>query len=151
MNRTMPAIDLDAILPPLSAEDRALAARSLNKGRLRASKPPIDSTTGPGPRGGTVRIPGLDSGRAAYLWRMVAFNVSPHPRHHCMPVCAEFDLPGEGADRRRLVEELDALADRIVNAVPRDQWHGVIRWGNAPGMIGAPRVAPDGAIVYRGA
>jgi len=68
-------------------------------------------------------------GRSAYVWRMVAFLVSPHAPHHCMPVRAEFYLASYRVEK----SELDSLIDRIVNAVPKEQWSGVIRWGRALG------------------
>jgi len=41
-------------------------------GKLRASKP--------------------KDGNAAYIWRMVAFSVSTNPKHHCMPMTADFGV-----------------------------------------------------------
>jgi hypothetical protein len=97
-------------------------------------------------------------GRAAYVWRMVAFSVSSNPRHQCMPCTADWDLADDyrGADRRvdhdALRAEcgrLDKIVDQIVAVVPKEQWAGVIRWGNALGVIGRPQVAADGSIIYR--
>lgn len=41
------------------------------------------------------------------------------------------------SERRRkfLKEELDPLADRIVDFIPKNQWTGVHRWGRAFGVI----------------
>ncbi len=89
-------------------------------------------------------------GEAAYVWRMVAFYVSPIPAHHCMPTTAEFYLDAHPySARRNAMAELDKLADRIVNSVPKEQWYGVRRWGQAYGMIGTPVVREGGTIVYR--
>lgn len=100
-------------------------------------------------------------GRAAYVWRMAVFMVSPKPQHHCMPVCADFDLidwieanvPGimKLKDSRHLPYEeqntaykyvndpefkqaIKKIEDDIVNAVPKEQWYGVKRWKRAFGV-----------------
>src|SRR5689334_8238545 len=123
MKRAMPAIDLDAVAPPLTPAERELATRILHRGRLRASKPPIAWQIVTGADGIRRRYPDQDGGRAAYLWRIVAFSLSPDPRHQCLPICADLDLPEQDHDRRRaLAAELDALADRIVATIPRHQW-----------------------------
>ena len=112
---------LDASLRPLFDK---IVGRG---GRLRASKPPVskDDPT---------------SGEAAYVWRMVAFQVSPNGKHHCMPCTADFDLPTiywdrtdpSSHDRRRArIKELDAVVDAIVNTVPKNEWHGIRRWSRA--------------------
>lgn len=122
-NTTMPTINLDAA--NLSTEELALcapivASKGKNKGKLRASKP-------------------SESGDAAYIWRMVAFQVSPIGAHHCLPMCADFDIQVpenlDGSERynwrRARAKALDAIADRIVNTIPKDEWHGVRRWRQA--------------------
>ena len=119
----MPTINLDAI--SLTADERALvepiiANKGKNKGKLRASKP-------------------ANAGEAAYVWRMVAFQISPIPAHHCMPVCADFDInvPESLSStdryhyRRNRAKELGDLADKIVNTIPKDEWHGIARWRRA--------------------
>ena len=103
---------------------------------LRASKP-------------VVLRDDMRSGCAAYIWRMVAFYVSPKPRHHCMPITAEFDIPLSYKQRNAKIKELDAIVDAIVDAVAVKDWHGVKRWGQVYGRIGTPMVKPDGSIVYR--
>ncbi len=128
---SMPKVELHR----LEGEALELAVRICHAdGTLRASKPPVD-------KGRAI------TGKAAYVWRMVAFYTSPKRAHQCMPVCAEFDLPREG--REALIEHLDQIVNYIVDAIPRDQWHGVRRWGQAYGWIGSPTVAEDGAIIYR--
>jgi len=108
-----------------------------SNGSLRASKPDLRK--------------GDEHRRAAYVWRMVAFSVSPIRAHHCMPVCAEFYLPTRCGEEghRELVKHLDDIANAIVNTVPKAEWHGVIRWGQAFGMIGRPRYNEEGAVIYR--
>lgn len=75
-------------------------------------------------------------GQAAYVWRMVAFQISPNPQHQCMPVCADWDIPVRSYDERReITKSLDYLVDRIVDTVDPRQWHGILRWGGALGYI----------------
>lgn len=135
----MPAIDLDAI--ELTAAERAIAERILNGGALRASKPKIVYTKAIVPckyrPSGEKEISRPDElgGKAAYVWRMVAFTISPIGKHHCMPVTADFDLPEDDmAKRREMAKELDTLANKIIASVPRHQHHGTMRWARAFGV-----------------
>ena len=129
--RTMPTIDIDRLTDPFARE----LAREIVKrdGTLYASKP--KNASGP----------------AKYVWRMVAFSVSPVSQHHCMPVCADFDIsntdvgfPAEldwdhpdrraAYDRRRLMTKvLDRVADAIIMTVPVREHHGTKRWARAFG------------------
>lgn len=126
---TMPVIPLDH----LTEAERVLASRIIatkgkNKGRLRASKPEV--TYNIIERDGRkYREPTLETGSAAYLWRIVAFSVSPIGQHHCLPVMADMDLPYFTLSREEqaaLRKELDALADKITSAIPKSQWHGIL-------------------------
>lgn len=116
---------------PASEEEAFLfSAIKGREERLRASKP-------------TVKKNDPRTGEAAYVWRMVAFQVSPNGKHQCMPVTADWDLSYDMQDpqrfekRRARAKELDALVDRIVMAcVPLPRQHGVMRWGRALGYIG---------------
>ena len=79
-------------------------------------------------------------GETQYVWRMVAFFISPEARHQCIPASAEFYLPdqfwyGEKAwdQRRELVAKLTRIVDAIVDVVPVEQRHGVMAWGRAFG------------------
>lgn len=136
----MPAIDLSKI--DLTAEERQIAERILNKGYLRASKPTIKYSKVTRPCSFTGKMkeysePDSIGGRAAYVWRMVAFTISPIGKHHCMPCTADFDLPCSGnyEERRALAKEMDELANKIIAAVPRDQHYGTKRWARAFGVI----------------
>ena len=91
------------------------------------------------------------SGFAKYVWRMVAFQISPIGQHHCMPMTADFDVnytdigyekmlmwnePGSDEQRRSMkamLKVLDDVTDAIVNTVPKNQWHGISRWARAMG------------------
>ena len=64
-----------AISVSLSSVDRAV--------------PYIKEITG---RDGTLRSSKPRDGNAAYVWRMVAFQISSNYRHHCMPVTADFGV-----------------------------------------------------------
>jgi hypothetical protein len=41
---------------------------------------------------GNLRATKPNDGNAAYVWRMVAFSLSTNPRHHCMPMTADFGV-----------------------------------------------------------
>ena len=138
MHYEMPEIDVEKVVTD-SEQERAILARILNKGALKASKPAI--------RKGTENE--YTDRCATYVWRMTAFLVSQNPVHQCMPVCADFDLPGKYDERRALSKQLDELVDRIVDSIPPSQWHGVRRWGQAFGMVGTPRYNEEGAVIYR--
>lgn len=91
----------------------------------------------------------IESCRAAYIWRMVAFFTSPLPRHQCFPVTAELDLPWEIRESKVRLAELNEIMDRIVDAIPMAEWNGVRQWGNAFGVVGEPILRENGTIVYR--
>lgn len=74
-------------------------------------------------------------GEVAYVWRMVAFFISPNRQHKCMPVTAEFDLNGSVKKARQRAKELDILVNKIVGLVPIEKQSGTITWGRALGMI----------------
>lgn len=125
---TMPQINLEAI--NLSPSDMEIVNACLGRAnRLRSAKP-------------------KENGYAAYVWRLVAFQISNNSQHHCMPMTADFDMPqeywGRGEDgsctesankRRAKCKELDMIVDVMVNSVPKSQWKGVIRWGRAFGAL----------------
>jgi len=70
-----------------------------------------------------------------YVWRMVAFQISPMSQHQCMPVMDDQYIQLEHDARRARCKELDELVDRIVNTVPKSEWHGINRWGRALGYL----------------
>lgn len=142
----MPELDL-SVLTPAERELAAgiLATRGENAGRLRASKPKVTrEDLGPREPGSFYHNWRIEGGETAYIWRMVAFHISPISQHHCMPVMAEADLPGDTVrERGALAKELDAIVDKLVNAVPLEQWHGVARWRQAL-SVGRVRFVPKG-------
>lgn len=76
------------------------------------------------------------SGEAFYVWRNVAFYISPDPKHQCLPFGADFYLKGDWDQRNEKIKTiLDPLVDRIVNSVPVEQRHGLKRWGRAFGIL----------------
>ena len=90
-------------------------------GCIRASKPKVNENP--------------TTGKAAYVWRMVCFLVSPKPAHMCMPCTAEFDLPAYDENgrwsspvSREMAKELDVLVNKIVDGIDVALWHGVHRW-----------------------
>jgi len=133
--REMPIIPIDHLTQEEQEIARGIiATQGKNKGRLRAAKPKIEYNIVI-KDGRKLRHPTLETGRVAYLWRMVAFVVSPIGQHQCLPVCADFDLPGELSEMREKAKELDALADKITNAIPPQKWQGINRWARAFGMV----------------
>jgi len=126
----------------LSEEEYALCKGILNSrtGELRASKPPVprmiqtDERDQYGMRSYSYKNEAdADAGRTAYIWRMVAFMVSPISQHHCMPCTADFDVPGHYDERRAETKRLDLIVDKVVNSISPREWHGVARWA---GLIG---------------
>ena len=112
----MPKIDLDLV--DLTPTERTLAQEIFKaNGTLYASKP------------------GKASGEGKYLWRMVAFGVSPHAKHHCLPVTAYFDLGGEYSEVMDRSKELDDLATKLEQAVPVLERHGTMQWGRVLGRL----------------
>jgi hypothetical protein len=94
-------------------------------GTLRASKPKVKDAL---------------TGKAAYVWRMVAFLTSPKPAHQCMPTTCDWDL--QVADEngkwryslaRELAKTLKPIEDAIVDSIKMGDWHGVHAWGRILG------------------
>jgi len=114
----MPKVDLNKV----NMHDRIINRVVKPDGSIRASKPEIIKEN-------------PDTGKAAYVWRMVVFMVSPKPRHQCMPCTAYFDLPAYDENgkwrcqlARKMADSLKPLEDMIINAVDMSEWHGVRRW-----------------------
>jgi len=152
--KAMPKINLNK-LTNLNSADLELVRGIINSrtGELRASKPALpDKVKTTSGRYDYATEADARQGMTAYIWRMVAFEVSPHSQHQCMPICADFDLPdcGGHAERRNLSKRLDEIVKAVVDSVPMTEWHGIIRWGNAFGTIGHQEVAADGSYIYRG-
>lgn len=128
---TMPSVNLtqlNAVSENWDDEAKTILNIVVKKnGQIRATKPKVDESK-------------YVTGKAAYVWRMVAFLVSPNPVHQCMPMNADFDLPAYDKDGKwhypiahKMGEDLKYIEDAIVNAVPKDQWHSVHRWAKAFG------------------
>jgi hypothetical protein len=150
--KQMPKIDLTAL--NFSAVDYELVRGIVNSrtGELRASKPELPDKVKMNGHYDYLTEADARKGMTAYIWRMVAFEISPHSQHQCMPICADFDLPHCGGydERRELSKHLDEIVKAIVDKVPMSEWHGIIRWGNAFGTIGHQEIAQDGSYIYRG-
>jgi hypothetical protein len=125
----MPRITLNE--KDYDANELAIARKILNGPCLRASRPEISFTVRQADSKHYCKWKefSLLDASAAYVWRNVAFCVSPISRHHCMPVSAEFYLPIENHnDRRNWMQYLDNIVDKIVDSVPKNQWSGIARW-----------------------
>jgi len=154
----MPTLDLSKTAAWPEEWQRIAKAIIGRGGRIRASKPTLprkvrkaapDTVTGS--RYVYADDAGRLAGQAAYVWRMVAFQVSPHAEHQCMPVTATFYLEDQGSYEADRAEEkrLDEIAKAIVDLIPPREWHGIQRWGRAFGVIGEPQYTTEGAVVYR--
>jgi len=128
---TEPTFDLDGLQANLTAEEWKLVSPCFKgDGQLRASKPD----------------PKHNLGQSSYLWRMIVFDVSPNPKHQCMPCTADWDIqpaafenfPGDHNYQKRLAltrEVLDPIADKVCKMLPVTQRAGLLRWGRALGML----------------
>ena len=133
MRQQMPLVDLERLQAEMIPEEysivrRIVARQGKNKGRLRASKPAVDNELDP------------QSGKAAYVWRMVAFMTSPNPQHSCMPMTADWDLPFDSeseadkyTQRRRLMDELDKVVDKVAASMPMSE--GAMSWAKGLGIV----------------
>jgi hypothetical protein len=132
MTNNMPKVNKDAAKNKLADNAEGLAILDIlikKDGTLRASKPKV--TDDP------------ITGKAAYVWRMACFMVSPKRQHQCMPCTADFDLPAINeetgkwgcAAAREMAKTLKPVEDAIVDSVDKSDWHGVIRWGQVFGAI----------------
>lgn len=68
---------------------------------------------------------------ACYVWRMVMFYCSNRPTHGCLPVCADFDVPGKQSENKELRLRLDALVDILVDCAGYAKNSGANRWASA--------------------
>ena len=128
----MPMINLNNI--ELTNDQKIIAEKIIRSGKLRATKP--------------------SDPEAIYVWRLVAFMVSPNPAHHCMPCTHDFGVMDiapkiekfckyrnknvKETDMdwvRNRCKELDAIVDKIVDSVRVENRHGVNRWAKAFGVI----------------
>lgn len=152
--KQMPSVDWTK-LANLSEYELNIVNRFVKKnGQIRKSKPETvkqsrikDASQSFGYRLDYTNEEDARQGIAAYVWRHVVFSVSPEPQHHCMPVLDFCYLPH--GDHREWHDKLMPIIDAVTNAVPKSEWHGVRRWGQAFGLVGTAQVAEDGAIIYR--
>jgi len=123
-SQEMPEIQVDDLTGDAKKyAQMIIASRGPNKGRVRASKPKVDRNK-----------PG--TGNAAYIWRMVAFGASPNPRHHHLPILADFDIEAKDHDeRRKTMKELDVIVEQIMATIPLQKQYGTLRWGHAMGYF----------------
>lgn len=63
-----------------------------------------------------------------FVWRNVAFYISPCREHQCLPFVAYFKYSDELFRDREYVKFLEKVVDNITNLIPPQQWHGVRRW-----------------------
>jgi hypothetical protein len=115
----------------LKAEGLAILKIIVKKdGTVRASKPKV--TADP------------ITGKAAYIWRMVVFIVSPKPGHSCMPCTCDWDLPVTDENGKwryslaaAMAKTLKPIEDAIIDSIDKSEWHGVHTWGK---ILGNPSI-----------
>lgn len=73
---------------------------------------------------GVIRSTKPRDGRAAYVWRMVAFMVSRNPQHQCMPATADFYV-----EKEHYAHRTDKYIPRNESPADRDT---VMRWDMEP-------------------
>jgi hypothetical protein len=141
-NNNMPTIDLN--ICGLTEWEMSIAKGILNKGKLRASnpKPPEKvkvlkhGASGKGFMDWEYIYQNEEDrikGYTAYVWRDVAFSISPISAHHCMPVSNDFNLEGSYSSQKEIRTLLHAITDKIIKSVPKTQWYGIARWGKVFG------------------
>ncbi|MCX8008313.1 MAG: hypothetical protein N3A54_01270 [Patescibacteria group bacterium] len=97
-------------------ESSIIAAITTRDGKLKGSYPGKRERT-------------MEFGVAFYVWRNVAFYISPIRQHHCLPIGADFYIPMEYDELRKYINDvLDPLVDRIVESVPVLERHGLLVW-----------------------
>ena len=118
---SMPILPVDSMVLKLTAlEEKLVRAAFIRKtGKLRATKP--------------FRKIGTHAefeGCANYVWRMLCFDFVNSPPHSCMPVTADFSIPGDYDERRGKTKILDELIKRVESVVPITSQVGALRWGS---------------------
>jgi hypothetical protein len=108
----MPRIDMQALWRKLSAEDMAIVRRVVRDWKLRSSRPKIHDSA--------------ESRYAIYVWRMVAFQISPNVQHHCIPTTCFWYLPKNTS--KAVMQRLDSIVDAICDTVPNEEWWGIRAW-----------------------
>ena len=124
---TMPVINIEN----LNNDEKVIAEKIIGRGgKLRSSKP--------------------SDGEAEYVWRLVAFMISPKPHHQCIPCSHDFgvmdiapkvtkfckflnkEITQTDLDWvRNRCKELNVIVDKIVDNVKIQNRHGVNRWTKA--------------------
>lgn len=67
-------------------------------------------------------------GSANYVWRKLCFNLVDFYPYSCIPVCADFDIPGDYDKRRAKMEVLDEMIRRAESVLPLTAQKGLMRW-----------------------
>ncbi len=138
MKERMPRINVEDL--GLSDADKEIVRGIINTrtGCLRASAPETYPCTD-------------ERGLTYYVWRMVAFSVSPIAAHQCMPCTVGMYFASRcGTPERKALEARgNAIEKAVTYSIPMHQWAGIIRWGQVYGQIGTPRYNDEGAVIYR--
>ena len=106
-------LELKKYLPNLPNDELSILEDTMYRGKLRATRP--------------KNAPG----KSQYVWRWLVFYLSDKREHLCIPISADFylDLPYE--ETKLVKKELDALVDKILDAIPVAEQRGLNRWTEA--------------------
>ena len=71
-----------------------------------------------------------------YVWRELAFIMSPIAAHHCMPVCNDFNLEYKYSDPRRKEQYnfCNGIVNKIFKTVKKESCYGLKRWARVFGL-----------------
>lgn len=120
----------------LEASRSITATQGKNKGRLRASKPPMKQSIIKRVRynheSSYYDHPLLDCA-AAQIWRYVAFEISTLGQHHCLPMMADLDSPFDMSynESREFAKWCQSAADIILGMFKAENKPGLLRWSRA--------------------
>ena len=134
----MPTLDLTSLARKLTPEAFSLLLRVVDPrtGALRATRPPIPKHAVPGVWGTPRLEPDSDAAQAAYVWRWIAFALSPRPADQALPATAFDTLPVPGVDvgaRWALAAHLDEIVKQVIALAPVEARPGLTAWAHLRG------------------
>lgn len=133
---TNPVTNEQSSINAWDACQNIVASQGKNKGRLRASKPKAERKVIIRNRYGYSREyydQSLLESATQQIWRYLAFAVSPHGQHQCLPMGADFDTPFDMSvdESRRFAKWCDEVTDVIRHQYSAKEQPGLMRWGRA--------------------
>jgi hypothetical protein len=119
----MPVVPLNCILPHITEDEFKLVQACLRQGRLKASQPNVKYKY---VQSGSLRIkrPEEQSGQVAYLWRAIAYHISPYKRDLACPPDYRMFLTDKNT-----AERLNEIAEIVCKNVPKAYHYGLVARG----------------------